>query len=130
MIEELVKYDQELFMFLNGLGTPSWDFFWMTYTTKLNWIPFYAILLYLMHKRLGSKPFLLTILVVAIMILFTDQITNLFKYGVQRLRPCHTPGLQDAMRIVRKGCGGQYGFFSGHASNSMAVAVFVGLMLK
>ena len=34
------------------------------------------------------------------------------------------------MRIVREGCGGPYGFFSGHASNAMAVAIFVGLMLK
>jgi undecaprenyl-diphosphatase len=34
------------------------------------------------------------------------------------------------MRTVREGCGGRYGFFSGHASNSMAIAIFSGLMLK
>jgi len=33
------------------------------------------------------------------------------------------------MRLVRSRCGGRYGFFSGHASNSMALAVFIGATL-
>ena len=129
MFEQLLQYDTELFLYLNNLGTTSWDGFWMTYTTKVYWIPFYALLLYWMFKHLGKTPFLITIAIVTLMILFTDQITNLFKYGFERLRPCHEEALINKMRIVREGCGGQYGFFSGHASNSMAVAIFVGLML-
>ena len=34
------------------------------------------------------------------------------------------------MRLVKSYCGAQYSYFSGHASNSMAVAVFSGLVLK
>jgi undecaprenyl-diphosphatase len=130
MIEQILQYDTELFQYLNGLGTPDWDGFWLAYTTKIYWIPLYALLLYLMYKKMGKKPFLISILVIALMVLFTDQITNLVKNGFQRLRPCHTDTLKEVMRLVRKGCGGQYGFFSGHASNSMAVAFFVGLILK
>ncbi|MCB0444170.1 MAG: phosphatase PAP2 family protein [Gelidibacter sp.] len=130
MIEQILQYDTELFQYLNGLGTPTWDGFWLTYTTKIYWIPLYVLLLYLMYKKMGKNPFLISILVIALMVLFTDQITNLVKNGFQRLRPCHTETLKDMMRLVRKGCGGQYGFFSGHASNSMAVAFFVGLALK
>ena len=47
-----------------------------------------------------------------------------------RFRPCHEEALDGLMRLVKPRCGGKYGFFSGHASNSMAVAVFAGLLLK
>ncbi|WP_274475928.1 phosphatase PAP2 family protein [Mangrovimonas aestuarii] len=130
MLETFVEYDKELFLFLNGLGTETWDGFWMFYTTKFNWIPFYAFLLLLMYKKLDRKSFLITVALVALMILFTDQITNAFKYGIKRFRPCHNQEFDGIMRLVKSRCGGRYGFFSGHASNSMAVAVFTGLMLQ
>ena len=130
MLDQLLQYDTDLFLYLNNLGSPSWDGFWLAYTTKIYWAPFYALLLFLIYRQWGKKPILITIAMAGLMILFTDQITNLFKYGVERLRPCHVEALMNKMRIVREGCGGQFGFFSGHASNSMAVAIFAGLLLK
>ncbi len=130
MIEQLLQYDTELFIYLNSLGSKNWDPFWLAYTSKFNWIPFYALLLYLIFKQIGIKPMLITIVVVFFMILATDQTTNLFKHGLHRLRPCHLAEIIEKMRLVRSGCGGQYGFFSGHASNTMAAAIFIGLMLQ
>lgn len=130
MIEKILQYDTELFIYLNSLGTPTWDPFWLAYTGKFNWIPFYALLLYLIFRQIGKKPMLITLVVVFFMILATDQTTNLFKHGLHRLRPCHLAEIIDSMRLVRDGCGGRFGFFSGHASNTMAAAIFIGLMLK
>ncbi|WP_425077127.1 phosphatase PAP2 family protein [Psychroserpens sp. S379A] len=132
MLEELVQLDTELFVYLNGLGNKTWDAFWLFYTTKFNWIPFYALLLFLMYKHIkNTKVFLLTLLVIVLMITFTDQITNLFKKVlVMRLRPCYNPEIDDIIRLVKRSCGGKYGYFSGHASNSMAVATFVSLILR
>lgn len=131
MLETLLNYDRELFLFLNNLGSETWDAFWMTYTTKFYWIPFYSLLLFFIWKRLkNKKAMVIAILVIIAMVAFTDQITNLFKHGFQRLRPCHDTDLDGLMRVVRKGCGGRFGFFSGHSSNSMAVAIFVGMMIK
>jgi len=130
MIDQLLQYDQELFLFLNNLGTETWDGFWMTYTTKYYWAPFYTLLLYLLFKNYNKNAFLLIILTTALLILFTDQVTNLFKHGFERYRPCHNEDINNIMRIVRPGCGGRFGFFSGHSSNSMAIAVFVGLLLS
>ena len=130
MIEDLITYDQELFLYLNGLGNSFWDPFWLAYTYKLNWIPLYAVLGYLMYKKLNSKMFVLTLVVIALMITFTDQITNVFKHGFERFRPCHEDGIAEYMRLVRESCGGRFGYFSGHASNSMALAIFIGLILK
>lgn len=130
MLDQLIKYDTELFIYLNSLGSSTWDSFWMAYTAKFNWIPLYAILLFLIFRQIGKKPMLITIVVVVLMILFADQVANLFKHGIQRPRPCHLAELIDSMRLVKPGCGGRFGFFSGHASNSMAAAIFIGLTLK
>ncbi len=131
MLEQLVQLDTELFVYLNSLGTETWDGFWMFYTTKYNWAPFYALLLFLMYKKLNTKVFWYTLIVIILMIVFTDQITNVFKKVlVMRLRPCYNTEINDIIRLVKRSCGGQYGYFSGHSSNSMAVAIFMGMMLK
>lgn len=131
MLEQLVQLDTELFLYLNNLGSTSWDAFWMFYTTKFYWIPLYTVLLFLIYRMPNPKIFLLTVVIIALMVLFTDQVTNLFKKVlVMRLRPCHDPLLEGLVRLVKPECGGQFGYFSGHASNSMAVAVFSGLMLR
>ena len=129
MLEQLLQYDKELFLFLNNLGTPTWDALWLLITNKLTFIPLYALLLFLVYKKFGLKTFLFSILVIALMITFTDQITNIFKRGFERLRPCRQEGVMEQMRFIAIRCG-KYGFFSGHSSNSMAAAVFAGLLLR
>ena len=129
MIEQLLQYDTELFIFLNNLGNTTWDGLWLIITNKLTFIPLYAVLLYLIYKHLGWKTLLLLVFVIAAMITFTDQVTNLFKDGFQRPRPCRETDLEGLIRYVAPRCG-KYGFFSGHSSNSMVVAVFTGLLLR
>lgn len=130
MVDQLIQYDKELFLLLNNLGTSRWDGFWMFYTTKYNWIPLYAILLYLIFKSLNKRTFIASLFIIVLMITFTDQVTNIFKDGFERLRPCHDSEIANLVRLVKSSCGGKFGYFSGHASNSMAVAVFAGLLLR
>jgi undecaprenyl-diphosphatase len=85
--------------------------------------------LFLLYKKFGLKSLLVFVVVVTLMITFTDQITNVFKRGFERPRPCGEADLIDRIRFIAVRCG-KYGFFSGHSSNSMAAAVFAGLMLK
>ncbi|MFY0714051.1 phosphatase PAP2 family protein [Seonamhaeicola sp. NFXS20] len=130
MLEKILKYDTELFLYLNNLGTESWDWLWLLITDKLTFIPLYGLLLFLLYKKYGLKSLLVFVIVVALMITFTDQITNVFKRGFERPRPCRDEaGLIDQMRFIAVRCG-KYGFFSGHSSNSMAAAVFAGLLLR
>lgn len=123
-MDALLLWDQELFLWINSLGSEPFDAFWMTVTNKRYTIGFYAILTAVMSKWLGWKNTLWMLLTIALLITFTDQITNLFKDGFKRLRPCHEAGLNDIMRRVKPSCGGYYGYFSGHASNSFAMATF------
>lgn len=129
MLDELLKYDTEFFLFLNNLGNTSWDGFWLFVTEKWSSIPIYAILLYLIYKNYGLKGTLVVIVCVALMITATDQIASLFKYGVRRPRPCQVAELKEHMRFVADGCG-RFGYFSAHAASSMAAAVFLGLSLQ
>jgi len=129
MIEELLKYDTELFLFLNNLGNESWDEMWRVITEKWSSIPLYALLLYLVYKNLGLKGTLIVVVCAALLITATDQLANLFKYGIQRPRPCKVESLQASMRFVADGCG-RFGYFSAHAASSMAAAVFLGLLLR
>ena len=130
MIETLLHYDEQLFLYLNNLGTPPWDDFWRIVTEKWSSVPLYALLLFLLFKKFGIKATLLVMLCAAVMITATDQLANLFKYILfKRPRPCKVEELTSLMRFVADGCG-RYGYFSAHAASSMAAAVFLGLLLK
>jgi undecaprenyl-diphosphatase len=127
MLDYVLEFDRELLLYLNNLGHESWDGFWFTVTNKCSSIPLYVLLLFLMAKGLGKKGVGLLVVCLAAMITFTDQVTNLFKDGFERLRPCAQEGVVEFLRLGD--CHG-FGFFSGHSSNSMAAAVFTILMLK
>jgi|SRR5690554_956945 undecaprenyl-diphosphatase len=128
-MEELLHYDEKLFVFLNNLGNPTWDGFWLLVTHKLTFIPLYALLLFLIYRKWGLRATGIIIVVAAVMITCTDQLSNLFKYGFERERPCRLAHLESIIRHVASRCG-KYGFFSAHAASSMAAAVFTGLLLR
>lgn len=127
-MEEIIKLDKELFLFINTLGSSNWDGFWLFLSERFYWIPLYIVLFGLIIYKLGIRKACVILGLCLLMILFTDQITNLFKSGFQRLRPCHDPKLQGLMRRVT--CSGRYGFTSAHASNHFGFALFLGLIFR
>ncbi|WGK63774.1 phosphatase PAP2 family protein [Croceiramulus getboli] len=128
-MEQLKNLDEQLFLLLNSWGSESWDGFWLIITGKWYAIPLYVFLLYLLLKKLGPKSTVLVLILVATMITCTDQLANLFKYGFERPRPCQLEALMERGRFAAPRCG-RYGFFSAHAASSMALAVFIGLLLR
>ena len=64
------------------------------------------------------------------MIFISDQSANIFKDSFQRMRPCFNEIIQNSVRLVKDSCGGKYGFFSAHSSNSFSLAVFFGLLYR
>ena len=128
MLEELVQLDRSIFLFLNNLGTESWDGFWMFLTNKLSALPLYILLLWLSFRQLGTRKTLVLLVAIALLITCTDQISNFFKYGVKRIRPCYDEELAAMVRLVKSSCGGRFAFFSAHAANSFAVAGFFALL--
>ena len=130
MLEGLLEWDQALFLQLNSFGSSFWDPFFLLLSHKATNVVFYlSLLLYIGYKRNTQQAVILFFLAV-LLVVITDQITNAFKYGFERLRPCYTEGIKEKMRWVKEGCGGRYSFFSGHASNSFALATFFGFVFS
>jgi len=132
-MDQILELDKSLFIYLNSLGNVKYDFFWLTITNKFSHIPLYLFLIYLLIQKSlkinKSKKKIILLLVVRIfsisfLILISDQLSNFFKNNFERLRPCYNLDLVDQIRIVKESCGGSFGFFSAHASNSFVVATF------
>jgi undecaprenyl-diphosphatase len=128
MLDKILYLDQKLFVYLNSLGSETYDGFWLLITKQIYWTPLFLFLLYLVFKKLGTKQTLYLMLFVAILLVFTDQIANVFKNGFQRLRPCNNPEINSFIRIVQSR--NSFSFFSGHATSSMAVATFLYLIFN
>jgi undecaprenyl-diphosphatase len=127
MPELLKSIDQSLFLFLNGLYCSFFDTVMSWGTNTLTWLPLYFLLLYLVVKRYKWQALWIVFFAV-LMIFVSDQLSNCFKEWVGRPRPSHEPGLT-AIHTVDGYLGGQFGFYSGHASNNMAIAVFMIILL-
>lgn len=128
MLEKILALDTQLFIYLNSLGSDTYDGLWLIITKQVNWIPFFLLLFYLIYKKLGIKQTGYLLLFIAVLVLATDQITNLFKYTVQRARPCNNTEIKSIIRIVE--VRNSFSFFSGHAANTMAVTTFLYLVFK
>lgn len=129
MVEYLIEIDHQLFTFLNSFHADWLDPIMKFISGKLTWLPLYLFLLYLIIRQYGKKV-LLIIGVVIVLITASDQLSQAFKYGFKRYRPCqelssHAP----KPHIVDNKCGGFYGFYSAHSSNSFAIAFFLGSLL-
>ena len=132
LLEYLLEMDTELFLWLNNFGSEKWDGFWLWMTDKETWYPLYLILLVLAGFYLKKwKKFSVFVLITVLLVTIVDQSTSsFFKPLFGRLRPCHYEELDGLFRLVKSYCGGQYSFFSGHSSNSFAVAFFMGLFIR
>jgi undecaprenyl-diphosphatase len=128
-METLQQLDQQLFLWLNQFHTPAWDTLmsWITY--KYTWLPLYALLLGLLIWQYGWQRALLALAFALLLFGATDQLSSsVCKPFFARLRPCHNPALQEQVHIVNGHCGGQYGFVSGHATNTMGLALFMSFL--
>ena len=121
MLDWLKDIDLQLFLELNGLGSPHLDSFMIFMSETHVWIPLYLLLAFRLYKRYGIKVYQ-PLIVIGLIILFSDQTTShLMKPFFERYRPCKDPQLTGIVVIIDK-CRGLYGFASGHSANAFAVA--------
>ena len=134
MIEHLVDLDKKVFLALNHFAAPWMDPVMRFLSGNIPWILFFLGFIYILWEKpwaVHQKRFIYVIVSLLIVYALTDSISvHLFKDIVMRLRPCHDPALEGQVRLVAKGCGGQYGFVSSHAANSFGLAIFSALVLK
>lgn len=76
------------------------------------------------------KGFYVAIFLGLLFFIADQSSVKLFKDVFERLRPCHNPQIAELVHTLHGKCGGQFGFVSSHASNSFALAVFSGFLLR
>lgn len=128
MLETIKHLDRQLLLAINHLRSPALDATMIFASDRLVWFPIYALLIGWFVYEYRRRAILLLPLVLAAVGL-ADLITSrLFKPFFARLRPCHDAAVFPQLYLP-DGCGGQFGFLSSHASNSMALAVFMATTL-
>ena len=125
MIDFIKNIDTEIFLFFNGWGTTWTNYLFYWISNRFVWIPLYAAILFLLIKQ-WKKQSAWVILCVILSIFLTDQSCNLIKNSVQRPRPSHEIELSGQVHLVENPDGtiykgGQFGFPSSHAANSIVL---------
>ena len=125
VIESLHRVDQELTLSVNSWSAPWSDGFWTMMSDIKFWIPAYVLCALFLFQRLGWKKALVVLASAALAFALCDQVANIVKHSVSRLRPCYSfPMLDGGLNVLEKR-GGFYGFFSAHAANAFAFAVCI-----
>ena len=128
----LYAADKTLLMVFNGSHCPFVDRLAVTLTCGYMWIPLYIALLLLVinnHKTVVQISLVISMALLAI-VLSEGMADLIVKPLVARLRPIHDTLMQDCVQVVNNYRAEGYSFFSAHASNTMAVAVFFSLLVK
>lgn len=127
MLESILEWDREAFIFLNSLGIEEYDSFWSTVTKIPTWIPLFLFFGFLFFRKYSKREAFFMILTVLVMVFFVVTLTDLTKVVVARLRPNNDEEINTLIRILRSPTG--YSFFSGHASSSFSITTLVYLFL-
>jgi len=127
MFDFIQKYDVIILDFLNELGSPMTDPFWLFVTKKNVWIPFFIVLFFFMLRKFTKKQLLLILVAGAIMLGVVLGLTEAVKLIIERTRPCNNTLLDGVFREIIHPTG--FSFYSGHAASSVAIATYFIVLL-
>ncbi|TAI46789.1 phosphatase PAP2 family protein [Flagellimonas allohymeniacidonis] len=128
MFERLIQWDKEVLLYLNGLGSEKYDFFWLIITKISTWIPLFLIFGLLLFIKFPRRIALSKFALVAVLAFLITWLAKFVKIWSERLRPCNDESINAMMRILKTP--GDYSFFSGHASSSFSITLLVFLFLR
>lgn len=128
----LSDIDARLLLIVNGAHSPFFDAVMWCISGRWIWLPFYAVLAYLLFRRMSWKRASLCLVTIGLIILAADQTcATLIRPEIGRLRPANLNNpLSSFVHVVNGYRGGRYGFPSCHAANTFALAVFMSLVIR
>jgi len=88
LLHQIEQIDTQIFLFFNGFHNVYWDYFMMIFSDRFVWVPFYASFIFVLLKNFPVKVVMSTIVVITLIILFSDQTASgILKPLVARMRP-------------------------------------------
>ena len=130
--QTIIDLDKQLLLFFNGSESLFLDAMVTTLTNAWTWVPLYISLLIVVIKNSDSVLGVFLVLAsAALCVLFTGTLDDtIVKPLVGRWRPTRDPEIGLLVDIVAGYRGGNYGFFSAHASNTFSIAIFFSLLVR
>lgn len=128
----LSDIDARLLLIVNGAHSPFFDSVMWCISGRWIWVPFYAVLAYLLFRRMSWKRASICLVTIGLIILAADQTcATLIRPEIGRLRPANLNNpLSSFVHVVNGYRCGRYGFPSCHAANTFALAVFMSLVIR
>ncbi len=133
-----MTWDHSIFLWLNFDGGALLDSIMSIISGKITWLPLYILLLFLVWRKGGWRSLGLFVLCAVAAVGLSDIVAGIFKHtGLLkhlwesfpvRLRPMHTPELEDLIHKISSG--GKYGTVSAHAATTISVATLSALYLR
>ena len=111
-IDFIQGIDEDITLFINSFHSVASDQFWQFCSNKIAWIPIYVFAVIFLIKHIGWKRSLAFLVAIGLGFLFCDQLANLVKDAVSRLRPNYSYDATKQGLIVLESRGGFFGFFS------------------
>ena len=128
MLRSLRYWDQDLLVWLNNLGNEPYDAFWIFVTQIESWTPLFLFFIGVLLYYYKGKKGLVLLLYGIITFLITLAITDFTKMYVARIRPNNIDSLSSVIRVLKNPT--SYSFFSGHASSSFCIVVYLVLCIR
>lgn len=135
-MERLERLDEAIFLAMNFDGGAAIDQLMLLISGRLTWVPFYLLIIFLIWRRYGWRTTIFAVLMIAAAVGMADQICNLFKDGLQMLRPNHDPDVIPQMHFPLRSNGepyinaGLYGTVSAHSTTTVAIAYLASSFIK
>lgn len=131
LVEKILPYERDLFLWLNEHHTSYWDNFMSLYSGKLVWLPLVLVSLFVfVYKTKWKEAAVLLCCAVLVGLLCDYFSAEVIKPFFSRLRPTHHVDFKDFVTVVDGYRGGRYGFISNHAANGFGIVVFTSLLFR
>ena len=144
-MERLIEFDKQLLLAINHWTSPWADQLMMTMSKIPIWYPVYVLvaIAVFLPKTYSQRSFycrecsgakmwkvgLIAFVSVLLCYIFTDHLSHIVRNAVCRPRPGLDPEIGSMVRLIA-GPGNPYGFFSGHAANTIGFAILTSLIVR
>lgn len=132
LTRQWLDFDTQFTLWVNSLHCAFGDVFMPLFSARLPWVPFYAALVYLVVKNFTWRVALLLLVVVALLITASDQLSSaVLRPLIARLRPCDVDNpIHEAVLLVDGYAPQSFSCPSAHAANTWALAFYISWVFR
>lgn len=132
MLEELLSFERDYFLALNGSDSLFLDRFMWIMSSKTIWIPIAVFIIGMLIYKKRWQEWLPIFIAIGLLFVLCDQFSSgICKPLFERFRPTKHPEFVNDVKVIYGYMGGgKYGFISGHACNSFGFATLMALLFR